>query len=744
MKLSEYLIAAALVFLASIALLIAFATPPIPAPYMVEVAVKVASLVAAVVCVSLLASYICNLVAAPHAAPKAPKIAEATEVQKAASRVVLKPIKIPVSGRHILYLDFAVAVFLSIILLYIIVGFPAYMLTSTAEAYARLAASALLGITVSLAVAVAYDIMRGRSLAVALPPKAARPVKPGVRPLSEDFIASVISNVRILKAWAESVSVGIRGDVLKAGLAASPFRLASKQVFYTLTAVAASIPLAVLLALLVHPALIGLAVAPLAPYLFPKLRLRSAVGDRRRAIDNELPFFTIMAAILQDAGVNLYNAMLSIVGRGIFRQIEGDALIAKRDVEFFFKSPLEALEDLGRVHPNEKMRGFLLGYTSEWRSGGDIVSYLEAKAEDFLNDMSFKWRSYAERAADMGETIISLFFVFPMLIVMSAFIMPAQAMMLMTVILTVVIPMVSTMVFGVIHSIQPKTFDALSGNAALAAGAGAAASVIAPILGMPLWLSIVAALAAASTVYGAVVLIQMREVRMAEGALPQFLRDMTEYRKMGYDVTQAFLKIAEENTYNPVFDGVLAALSRQMRLGRRMSEADVPARSWLTRMCFFLIAQVVESGGGTVRSLEILTDFINRVVRLKAEARSMMRLYQVLSLFTPVGLSMTTALMFSLIAAFASNMTPEAAAIGLSVLAELTQVPKGLMEGCFLLTIAASVSVALLTTKTIDLTGKNTVWVAVNLALAAGGIALSTQIASLLMNMLMKGAGLAP
>jgi hypothetical protein len=66
------------------------------------------------------------------------------------------------------------------------------------------------------------------------------------------------------------------------------------------------------------------------------------------------------------------------------------------------------------------------------------------------------------------------------------------------------------------------------------------------------------------------------------------------------------------------------------------------------------------------------------------------------------------------------------------------------MEGCFLLTIAASVSVALLTTKTIDLTGKNTVWVAVNLALAAGGIALSTQMASLLMNMLMKGAGLAP
>jgi len=728
-KLSEYLVAAALAALASFSLLISLATPPIQAPYSVRVAFRAAFSAAAGVSISLLALHLSKFMRAPSPARETAK----------AQGLVLKPIKIPfkVGGRHLLYIDFAAAIFLSTLFLYMLTMFPFQYPSPTVEMYAKLTSSALLGITVSLGAALAYEIARGWMLTVTLPaPRVVKPARPRVKPLTEDFIASLVSSSRILKSWAEKASAGLRGDVLEAGVVISPFRLASKQVFYTLLAVFISVPLAVALAFLIHPALIGLSVAPLIPYMLPKIKLRSAVGDRRRAIENELPFFTMMAAILQDAGINLYNAMLSVVGRGIFKQIEGDALIVKRDVEFFFKSPLETLEDLGRAHPNEKMRSFLLGYTSEWRSGGDIVGYLEAKAEDFLNDMAFKWRSYAERAADMGETIISLFFVLPMLIVMSAFIMPAQAMVLMTVILTFVVPLVSSLVFGTIHTTQPKTFDSISGNALMAVGAGAAAGAIAMPLGMPLWLCIVAALAAATTIYGAIVLMQMREVRMAESALPQFLRDMTEYRKMGYDVTQAFLKIAEENTYNPVFDGILAAVSRQMRLGRRMSEAIVPARSWLTRMCFFLIAQVVESGGGTVRSLELLTNFINRVVRVKAETRSMMRLYQALSLFTPIGLSMTTALMFSLISVFAATIAPGASSLG--VLAELAQVPRELMEGCFLLTVAASVSVAMLTTKTIDLTAKNTVWVAVNLALAAGGIAASSQLAELLMKMLMS------
>ena len=649
-------------------------------------------------------------------------------------------------GRTLQYADLLIAGFLSALFFNIILRVPSEFFPSPlVESYARLAASLLLGFSISMFILLAVDLFYPPKIAVQIRPKPiVKPPKPAIRPLRAELPVSFVSKIKPLKAFAEKTGLGMSKDVLEAGLTVSPYRLACQSLFYTLIAVFAAVPAAVILSLLVHPALLLLILVPIIPYYVPKVKLRIAVGDRRRGLEDELPFFTVFAAILQDAGINLYNTFMSIIGRGIFRQIERDALLLKRDVEFFFKSPLEVLDDLGKLHPNEKMKGLLLGYTSEWRSGGDVVGYLEAKAEDFLNDMTFKWRSYAERSSDLGETIISMFFIFPMLIVMSAFVFPAQAMTMTTAILAFVIPTISATVFGVIHSTQPKTYNVIGGSVPLAAVAGVASGASSVILGVPMWLSIASGLGAATAIYGAVVLLQMREISMTEKALPQFLRDVTEYRKMGYDITRALMKIAEENTYNPAFNAVLSAVYRQMKLGLRMSEVKAPSRSWLTRMCIFLLGQVVESGGGTVRCLELLTNFINRVVRTKAEARSMMRLYQVLSAFTPVGLSFVTALMFTLLTAFAASLAPGigGASSQLGPLAQIAEIPQGLVESCYLLTIASSISVAMLTAKTVDLTAKNTTWITINLALAAAGIAFSTQVGTMLMRMMMQFAGI--
>jgi len=649
-------------------------------------------------------------------------------------------------GRILLYADLLAAGVLSAIFLRIMFTLPSEFFPSpTVELYAKLASSLLFGFSVSIFLLLLADLLRPPVIAVQIRPKPiVAPPKPAIKPLRAELPTSLVSRVSLLKMLAEKMSLGMSKDILEAGLTISPYRFACLSLFYTLVAIFICVPVAVALSLLVHPALLVLMLVPIAPLFIPKIKLRISVGDRRRGLEDELPFFTVLAAILQDAGINLYNSFMAIIGRGLFKQIERDALLLKRDVEFFFKSPLEALNDLGNIHPNEKMRGLLLGYTSEWRSGGDVVGYLESKAEDFLNDMTFKWRSYAERSTDLGETIISLFFIFPMLIVMSAFVFPAQAMTMTTAILAFVVPSVSAAVFGTVHTTQPKTYNVVGGSVPLAAAAGIVSSVASVLLGVPVWLCMASGLGAATAIYGAVVLLQMREINMVEKALPQFLRDITEYRKMGYDITRALLKIAEENVYNPAFNSILSAVYRQMRLGLRVSEVKVPTRSWLAKICFFLLGQVVESGGGTVRCLELLTNFVNRVVRTRAEARSMMRLYQILSAFTPIGLSFVTSLMFTLLTAFAASLAPGmgGAVSQLGPLAQIAEIPQGLVESCYLLTIAASISVAMLTAKTVDLTAKNTMWITINLALAAAGIAFSTQIGTMLMRIMMQFAGI--
>jgi len=117
-------------------------------------------------------------------------------------------------------------------------------------------------------------------------------------------------------------------------------------------------------------------------------------------------------------------------------------------------------------------------------------------------------------------------------------------------------------------------------------------------------------------------------------------------------------------------------------------------------------------------------------LRIKSETRASMRLYQMLSIFTPIGLSFVTALMFTLLTAFSATLTPGVEA---GILGQIAQVPQELIDMCYMLVIAASTCVSLLSTKTVNLTAKNTLWITTNLALAAAGIAFSTQIARFLM-----------
>ncbi|MEM2187983.1 MAG: type II secretion system F family protein [Thermoproteota archaeon] len=640
--------------------------------------------------------------------------------------------------RIILLIDFIMAVILCVVLARFVFLIPSDIFPSPLEElYAKVFASLLLGVTISLSIFLAIEIattfskeLRLYILKTLFAPKPAKPVKPRIRPLSEEIPLRFISKRKHLRSFAEKMGLNIAADILEAGETLSPYRFAAKALFYTFIAFFVSIPLGVVLSIFIHPALLAIILVPALILLYPKLRLRSSIGDRRRGLEDEIPFFTVFASVLQSVGISLYNSLLAVIGKGVFKQIEKDALLVKRNVDFFFMSPVEALEDVGRRHPNEKMRSLLLGYTSEWRSGGDMSAYLDSKASDYLKDMEFRWRHYAERASDIGETTISLLFLFPMMILMAAFVFPGQAITLLSLVLTLVVPFLTVLVFGIVHSTQPKTYNVLIGDWKIAAVVGGLSAAVSFFAQSPPWLSMAVGLASSSALYGAMIILQMREIGLAEGALSQFLRDVTEYRKMGYDITKAVIRIAEENTYNPVLDTLLDSVAKQLTLGVRFPEVEVRTRSWLVKMCFFLLGQVVESGGGTAKCLETLTDFIGHVVRVKKEVRATMRLYQVLSLSTPIVLSFVVALMFSLLTAFAAVLAPAAEA---GLISEIAQVPEALIEQCYMLVVASSTCIAMLSTKAVDLTMKNTLWVTVNIILAAAGIAFAAPLSKMLM-----------
>ena len=51
-------------------------------------------------------------------------------------------------------------------------------------------------------------------------------------------------------------------------------------------------------------------------------------------MEDELPFFAFYSSMMASAGVTLYEAMRRLIGRGIYRRLENDAVYLVRSVEF--------------------------------------------------------------------------------------------------------------------------------------------------------------------------------------------------------------------------------------------------------------------------------------------------------------------------------------------------------------------------------------------------------------------------
>jgi len=144
-----------------------------------------------------------------------------------------------------------------------------------------------------------------------------------------------------------------------------------------------------------------------------------------------------------------------------------------------------------------------------------------------------------------------------------------------------------------------------------------------------------------SVIMGAEFIREQSDVSKVEKALPFFLRDITEMMKIGYDINQTLITLPKQRQYNKTFDMLLKRISEYMEMNmplRRISEM-IAVRSWLCRYTFFILSEIVDTGGGTPEVLESLTSFVNGVVQEKARTKSTTRTYSFLGYATPAFLS---------------------------------------------------------------------------------------------------------
>ena len=131
----------------------------------------------------------------------------------------------------------------------------------------------------------------------------------------------------------------------------------------------------------------------------------------------------------------------------------------------------------------------------------------------------------------------------------------------------------------------------------------------------------------------------------AEEAMPSFLRDVTEARKIGLSPEKSIIHASKRKGYGR-FTGILELLRSQMEWGVGLKKIFANIRrkiqSWPALIHFFILVETIEVGGGSANALEILAEYSEKNRDIEANKRSMLKPYIILAFIWSVLIALTT------------------------------------------------------------------------------------------------------
>jgi len=447
-----------------------------------------------------------------------------------------------------------------------------------------------------------------------------------------------VTSLRPLTHLQKKISKEIESDIRISGLAANPRLLGLQSTSYMILAGMIAIPVAILLSIVFENAILlfGLLV-PGIMFAFPTLKLKAVSSERKSQIEDELAFFAAYCGIMQSVGRSLLNSLLEISGTGIFKMLERESKMIQRNVRIFAMDGLSAINHLAINHPNYTFSNFLLGYVSIHKSGGSLARYLENKGEEFFNSMRFRMSQYSSQAATIGEAMIIMLNVLPVLLISSSFMMPASSVQMITNASFVLVPLIAIIMILVTNYSQPKIRDAVQfSNYSIFAGI--IAGIVALIIGLDSWQILVLAVFFGSLVNSAMTFGKFREISLVESVLPDFLRDITEYVKIGASIPNSIVRISKERRYNDYFDSLISDISSKIVFGYKLSDVlrSRKINSWNARLVFFVLGKIADSGGGRPQTLEYITNFVTKTNQAKKEMVSSIRIFAIMAYASPL------------------------------------------------------------------------------------------------------------
>ena len=499
-----------------------------------------------------------------------------------------------------------------------------------------------------------------------------RPKEP--RGVLRYVVPAVLGAIPLGEKLAEKL--GIPEAVEKAGYRWTRFEAAALVSIILLGSLAASAVLAGLAALAGSKALLLSALLP--PLSLPLLRahLEAKARERARAAEEELPYLSLWAWLLERSGAgSLEDALHEARRSRLLPALGADAG--------------KSLEELAEKHPSRRLRRFYAYYLAIRDTGGDAAAFLSDTLRAETDELRARIAAYAENGTALGTGLMGLLATTLIFVMFSAFLGGGGAGLA-----ALAIILAAPLGYFLLASSQPRLrekYDDAKG--AMVAVIAASAVVLAgALLRLPLIITVGLAAASALGVYGIAFRAQKRMVSKEEHGLLPLLRMTIEYtRSMSEQPVSRLLEQAADSIEEPLASAAKAAA----RTGR------VEARSWLARYALYTVVMLVGSqGAADPLALEKLYDLVYAHVSAYKAASMRLRMLGVIAVgFPPIVVAAAAGLQRIV----GSSIAPMLQALPLAFTGSIA----GLIA--WLALVAAAV-MGFLAAKAISLTIRDTLW----------------------------------
>jgi Flp pilus assembly protein TadB len=441
-----------------------------------------------------------------------------------------------------------------------------------------------------------------------------------------------------------------------------------------------------------------------------EVSIYSKIIMRKKGVSDELPLFSMFMATVGELGVRLADVLYEISERDEFQYISKEAKKIIRDTILFFGNIFESIDTNSVNHPSKEWERYMLGITSIIKSGGELSKYLEDKMKEFLNKYKQRWISYSKHASDWGELLLSVFLLTSALNLITAIMFPSNAVLFIMITGIIIIPLSTILSILLMDMSSPSDKNIINVNPVWGILAGILTFMII-FQFFTLWISLGIAIFVSSLIIYIPTRKLLKEIDEEERWLPAFLLSLTDARKAGISLDQAIAKL---RGFGSRVDYILDDLTSQMNMGIPLNQTVPKCKSRLFKNVLYVIGELNARGGGTPMIIERIREYIIYVQESQAEAKSSLKLYEILALLTPIILTIMITLTYTL-----SNINAMMWNSSLSLMQSMQYYDLNvMMDNIKIIVIEVSFGISLLISKAKDLTVKSTFLVIVTIILA--------------------------